>query len=80
MSQRSSFDVRVSNISAALKNQNKDALYLFGFVYILFRDVDDCIATKSLTRLGMHIWEFYLLTFTQNKTSKLDGKIIEMIF
>ena len=80
MSQCSIFDVRVSNISAALKNQNKDALYLFGFVYILFRDVDDFIATKSLTSLGMHIWGFYLLTFIQNKTLKLDGKKIEMIF
>ena len=55
------------------KRKKKDAIYLAGFVYILFRDVDDWIATKSLTSLDMYIWAciFYLLIFTQNKISKL---------
>ena len=80
ISQHSILDVRVNNISVALKNRKKDSLHLFGFAHILFRDVDDQIGTKSLLSLGVHIWALYLLTFTQNKTSKLDGKKIKMIF
>ena len=63
----------IIKIKKKRKRKKKDAIYLAGFVNVLFRDVDDWIATKSLTSLDIYIWAciFYLLIFTQNKISKL---------